>query len=131
MKALILLFFFVGSFEVLQSQELIVLKKKGKINTITKTLTYKRMMLSLNGNIVKMIYSGKGNEECYDLKNYSTEMDSLYHFSEVLILNSLLQGKRANDTIVNGLHFVWKNAILRQKNNIKGLEYKLKVTKVD
>ena len=117
------------SFSELHSQELTVVKKNGKFNLRTKSLTYKRTILSINGNIGKIICSGKGENQCYDLKEFSSIMDTLLQTAENLIVKSLSLGIKCNDTVVNGYHYVWKDAVFRQKDNIKGIEYKLKVTK--
>jgi|GEM_PF-5416110 len=111
------------------SQELTVIKKNGKLDTLTKTLTYEKRYLSLNGNIWKIGYRGKGRKKTFDLKKYSATLDSLYRASEALIYKSLQHGITTNDTVAGKFHYVWEDAVLRKKGYINTLEYKLKVTK--
>jgi hypothetical protein len=82
--------------------------------------------------MAKISCAGNGNKTCFDLKKYGhNEMDTLKQFAENMIYKSLLRGKKSNDTVVNGFRFVWKKAVLLQKDNIKSMEYILKVKKAN
>jgi hypothetical protein len=130
MKYFIALFCGIAIFLSAHSQKFTIIKGKGEFNPSTNFITYLNTEVLLNGNNWKLVCRGKGKGKCPDLKEYSLKMFNLYQTGEKIIANSLSRKITSNDTVVDGYRYVWHGAEFLKKGKIRGLSYKLTITKV-